>query len=133
MKDSEQVSVQEEVENIEFLLAALTVRVASLKSSLNLTDPNTTTTASAHATGGGVARRIRSAARLVSGKRYTVTDFLQDYKLNDRVVVTNKYKGLQGTEGHIHKLDFPWVHLTTDSGATIYRKYSNVSVISHRK
>ena len=125
-------NINEEIENLEYLIAALSVRVANLKDLVQSSDPNATTAGPARATSGGVAQRVRSAARAVTGRKYSEADFVQQFRLNDRVIITNKYKGLQGTEGQVFKLDFPWVHFRTDSGEEIYRKYSNVTVIKDR-
>ena len=61
--------------------------------------------------------------------RASVKEFYDRFKLNDMAEITNNHKGKKGTRGIIYKLSYPWIHIKTDTGERIYRKYKNMKIV----
>ena len=59
----------------------------------------------------------------------SVEDFYDSFRLNDMAEITNNHKGKKGTRGIIYKLKYPWIHIKTDTGERIYRKYKNMKIV----
>lgn len=122
-----------EIESLENLLRAINLRVSDLKESVQRSEQNAQESVPAPrnipVTAAEIPTRPARKPRTVN-KNYSYQQFHRDFHLRDRVVITNKYRGRKGTEGQVTRLDFPWVHLETDSGEPLYRKYHNVEVIA---